>query len=958
MNKMQNIGEKLSDFEIFEEKDDYIKVCSKRNSKFYFLRKYQGLNLNNEKTKLVNTTLRNIQYITNLKYFGLFKEENSTYLIFEYFHGKRIKKEVFKPYHIYHVALLILNIFEKLNEIKLRISSKNTFDVFIIGLSEIKINCFDIIINQYNIKGNEIYEMAYNLSSIMSNMERANSYITGFIGDLRRNKYSLQNIKNNLIMLKKYSLYCRYYSYDVIDYRGMIYSGILDKGKPNIGGALYNEYGNVYMGGFENGEMNGEGEYTEYSDNSKKIYVGKFLKGKKHGNGVEKYYFILTKYGNQYNHTNFIYKGEFKNGKYDGKGILYDFKDEDNYKIYEGEFKNGKYDGKGIYYMKNIIIYQGQFKDGKFHGKGVKYNDKEYGSHYIIYEGYFLNDLYNGEGRLYYESGLIQYIGNFKDGEFNGKGVYYDKNNKKYDVIDGLPENDGIFIKYNNSNGHYYELNIENKKIVGKIKEYNNDNLIYYGEFKNNKYNGYGILYNYGSKNYEGYFIDKEYDGKGIEYYYKEKIKYNGDFKKGKYHGKGIKYKEDGKIEYNGTFENGEFIEGFQSTDEYEGDIIKKKKIGKGKLYINDSLRFEGEFNNDIFIKGIVYDKNRKKFFDGTIDENNKIQGNFYVKNKIIFTGKFEDYKELSNYIVEFNNKCKIIYEGEYKNGMRCGIGEDYEGKYEGEFLYDLYYGEGQINYNNGEFKNGQKTGKWGNSNYKNGKKNGKSKGWYYSEEYVDDYLHGEKSGDGLKEIYYFGEKSDILNTVIKNNCIYFNDIKEYEGELSEDNKKNGKGIEFYKNGNKRYEGMFINGKHSGEGIEYFENGNIKYKGEYDNNGEYSGYGIEYEENKKEQIIYKGNFLGGKYHGKGKLFRYGKIVYEGDFVENRLEGEGKEFDKNGDVVYIGEFRNNSYNGKGTKFNLRDKTKIEGIWENNRQNKFKESINKALTFINKKLKLNN
>ena len=144
---------------------------------------------------------------------------------------------------------------------------------------------------------------------------------------------------------------------------------------------------------------------------------------------------------------------------------------------------------------------------------------------------------------------------------------------------------------------------------------------------------------------------------------------------------------------------------------------------------------------------------------------------------------------------------------------MRCGKGEDYEGKYVGEFLYDLYHGEGGLDYsyNRGEFKNGQKTGLWGNNNYKNGKKNGICIDWIYTEEYVDDYLHGEKSNNKIKEMYYFGEKSNILNTEIKNNCIYFNGIKEYEGELSEDNKKNGKGTEFYKNGIKRYEVNFKN---------------------------------------------------------------------------------------------------------------------------------------------------
>ena len=35
-----------------------------------------------------------------------------------------------------------------------------------------------------------------------------------------------------------------------------------------------------------------------------------------------------------------------------------------------------------------------------------------------------------------------------------------------------------------------------------------------------------------------------------------------------------------------------------------------------------------------------------------------------------------------------------------------------------------------------------------------------------------------------------------------------------------------GKGICYYENGNKEYEGYYRNGKHEGKGIEYDENGN------------------------------------------------------------------------------------------------------------------------------------
>jgi len=60
------------------------------------------------------------------------------------------------------------------------------------------------------------------------------------------------------------------------------------------------------------------------------------------------------------------------------------------------------------------------------------------------------------------------------------------------------------------------------------------------------------------------------------------------------------------------------------------------------------------------------------------------------------FEGTFEDFSHISDYVIDFTNNCEIIYEGEYKNGMKCGKGKEYLTGYEGEFLYGMYHGKGK----------------------------------------------------------------------------------------------------------------------------------------------------------------------------------------------------------------------------------------------------------------------
>ena len=100
-------------------------------------------------------------------------------------------------------------------------------------------------------------------------------------------------------------------------------------------------------------------------DEEKKIlkYEGEYLNGQRHGKGKE-----YNKYGD------LIYEGDYLNGKKHGQGKeYYDQGSLRTYRPmlqYEGEFKDGLYDGKGILYNVGIVSsgieHQGIFEKGKF----------------------------------------------------------------------------------------------------------------------------------------------------------------------------------------------------------------------------------------------------------------------------------------------------------------------------------------------------------------------------------------------------------------------------------------------------------------------------------------------------------------------------------------------------------------------------------------------------------------
>ena len=119
------------------------------------------------------------------------------------------------------------------------------------------------------------------------------------------------------------------------------------------------------------------------------------------------------------------FEGEFKHGKYDGKGVYY----WTNGDRYEGEFKEDKRNGKGFYYWANGNRYEGEWKDNKQHGKGI--------FHWVEgdrYEGEWKENSKDGMGVFYWINGNWK-EGEYKKGQSHGKVILHHKTGETEEQI-------------------------------------------------------------------------------------------------------------------------------------------------------------------------------------------------------------------------------------------------------------------------------------------------------------------------------------------------------------------------------------------------------------------------------------------------------------------------------------------------------------------------------------------
>lgn len=151
--------------------------------------------------------------------------------------------------------------------------------------------------------------------------------------------------------------------------------------------------------------------------------------------------------------------------------------------VYSGNFKNGNYDGNGILYEEGIISSKGTWQNGRRNGTFTDYTYNGGLNAYVAFEGNYKDNKRNGYGISYQPKGFVEYEGIVKECEGKLKDDQWVGAIKKYSIF-YIPEQN-IHKSYLYFEGSY--------------------------EFKDDQLEEIGIFYNPdGSIEKQGHFINGE----------------------------------------------------------------------------------------------------------------------------------------------------------------------------------------------------------------------------------------------------------------------------------------------------------------------------------------------------------------------------------------------------------------------------------------------------------------
>lgn len=288
------------------------------------------------------------------------------------------------------------------------------------------------------------------------------------------------------------------------------------------------------------------------------------------------------------------------------------------------------------------------------------------------------------------------------DGSKEEKGVDEIKAGKQKDddMLDVPPDQYG------------YAGSKENGMRHGMGKEFNSKGqLKYHGSWNKGKRNGKGVIYNRnGQISYEGELVCGVRHGRGKEYSDSGSLIYEGGFMDGLRHGKkGKLYDEDndGKLRYVGNFVYGHIYGTGQSfcVNRKGQELTYIGLWSSCRALIPDIILYHGEYLDDApsgygvqyeHVEGRKLDENDDKKHDSHL-----YKGEFLMGRVNLAQGD-------------------IVYEGEFKNGVRHGKGFEYP---QGKTRYNQGGGEIKDLFIEGTWANGSPLGRPISSQASNGVK-------------------------------------------------------------------------------------------------------------------------------------------------------------------------------------------------------------------------------------------
>lgn len=261
--------------------------------------------------------------------------------------------------------------------------------------------------------------------------------------------------------------------------------------------------------------------------------------------------------------------------------------------IYKGESVDDVPNGKGRMKWPNGDIYIGNWQMGERHGEG-KMIFKTKG---ITYDGQWENDTIT-HGTMKFP-GRIRYVGEFRNGDMNGKGT----------------------MTWPSGTTYTGEWKDDKRDGQGTIEEYENGELVktYVGAWRGDKKNGHGILTWADGDNYTGEFKDDHRQGHGVML--EETTIYDGNWENDNRHGPGLFRYPSSNMSYHSTWRNsimidarvnepGDFISGHIGGMAGYSDIRRTRGVEELYPRYNATLTYG---NGDTYVGPVII------YYDGRL---------------------------------------------------------------------------------------------------------------------------------------------------------------------------------------------------------------------------------------------------------------------------------------------------------------------------------------------------